>query len=158
MTDTAQGLLGTQVTLQLAGQSFAIEEMSVRQTLQLVAHREAIADLDWSDLPALLAQHPTLVLNMLSIVLRIDEQALLDAKNSEVMAAAQVAVSLNKAFFLQAVQSVVVAMQLKAAVQSQVQAAKTAGMVGQTVSASSSAQATAKAMSTPTASANTAAT
>jgi hypothetical protein len=158
---TIDALLGTSITLSLAGQPLQVTEMTVRQTLQLLQHRQAIAALDFSDVPALLEQHQDLVITLMAIMLAIDKDRLLNAKNSELMAALQTAIALNKTFFLQAVQSVVAAMQIKAAVQTQISQAQQMQTLqpqpkpptppaGPAPSASSSPLATASAMSTPT--------
>ncbi len=148
-TSTLEDLLGQSITLSLAGQPLQLCEMTVRQTLQLLQHRAAIAALDWSDIPALLEQHQALALTLLSIMLATPEARLLDAKNSELMAALQAGIALNKSFFLQAVQSAVAAMQVKAALQTQLANLPTPA-AGPAPSASSSPLATANAMSMPT--------
>jgi hypothetical protein len=159
-TTTIEALLGNTVTLSLAGQPVQVSEMTVRQTLQLLQHRQAITALDFSDIPALLEQHQDLVLQLVGIMLAVDQQVLLNAKNSELMAALQAAIALNKTFFLQAVQSVVAAIQIKTAVQTQISragqtlpplASPPTPAAGPVPSASSSPQATASLMSTPTA-------
>jgi hypothetical protein len=114
---TIESLLGTSIKLSLAGQTIEVSEMSVRQTLQLLQHREAIAALDFTDIPKLLAEQQTLMVSLMGIMLSVDQESLLNAKNSELMAALQASIALNKTFFLQAVQSVVAAMQVKAAIQ-----------------------------------------
>lgn len=143
-------LLGTSIVLNIAGQPFEVSEMTVRQTLQLLGHRQAIASLNFDDLPTLLEKQQDLVLELASIMLGVAKDVLLNAKNSEVMAAIQAAIALNKTFFLQAVQSVVGAMQVKSAIQSQLASLQTSA-TGPAPSASSLPQATASAMSTPTA-------
>lgn len=114
------------VTIRFGAQELQIQELSVAQVIALSAHTEAIAALDFSDVPKLFARHHQQMIELLSIALAVPQERILDAKASQLTEALAAVIALNKAFFLQAVQAVVQGAILKATVQSQIQAANQA--------------------------------
>ena len=144
------------ISLPFGGQPLTITELSVRQVIALSQHTTAIAALDFSDLPALLSQHSGVVVTLLSIALAVPTDRVLGASASQLTAALAAVVSLNKAFFLAAVQTVVQAAVLKSTIQQQSQAQLQAQIPlaaqrsGQTASQPLSTPATASATSSAT--------
>jgi hypothetical protein len=171
-TSASNPLLEQTITLRFAGAPLVVGEMTFRQTLQLSDMQDELVDIDLSNLVAITKQHQPTVVKVLTIVLGVDRERVLSAKASELEAALQACVALNKSFFLRMMQLWVGAVGVKSQIQRQLVAAQTmqtmqampvtpppaasgSTPLGQPASAPSSPQGTTSSVSTPTATANT---
>ena len=97
-----QALLNPSQTVLFGGAPLAVEELNVKQTLQLIAMQDQLAGLDWANLAALAKHSPAVLERVLCIALAVDAERIGRAKLSELQAATSALLGLNKAFFLEA--------------------------------------------------------
>ena len=97
-----QALLNPSQTVLFGGAPLAVEELNVKQTLQLIAMQDQLAGLDWANLAALAKHSPAVLERVLCIALAVDAERIGRAKLSELQAAVSALLGLNKAFFLEA--------------------------------------------------------
>ena len=123
MPDDLQALLNPSQTVLFGGAPLTIEELSVRQAIQLAAMQDQLAGLDWGNLAALAQHSPAVLERVLGIALAVDAERIGRAKLSELQAAISALLGLNKAFFLEALRMLTagaaLASELKAKTQSQ---------------------------------------
>lgn len=145
-----QALLSPSERLKFGGEELVIEELTVDQTLNLLAMQDDLANLDFGNLAKAVQTNAPTLFKVLGIALGVDEARIRKAKNSELQRAVAAMLGLNKAFFLQAMQTLIAAVALKEQIQRQLQNQAAVDKTGAQPSQDSSNTATASGTSTNT--------